>query len=228
MSRHLFDTKLELEQQLCRDILAVLEKGIQNNGSASILFSGGSTPKGLFKQLASSDFNWSKVNVSLVDDRMVPAASEHSNERLLNESFLDEIEGEKPTFYPLVFFSDDEAKNMSIAIKTVHKIGTPDVAVLGMGTDGHFASLFPNDEHSNKGLQRGFESPLLYTNAPKPPINRISLSWQFLSDAKARFLHITGAEKLEIIDNLNARESTLPIDTVLTDETSTTALYWAP
>lgn len=229
MNRKIFAHRESLEIQLVDDILAALEKAIQARGEASILFSGGSTPKGMLARLTERPFDWSAVKIGLVDDRMVETTSEYSNAKMINELLISRIKGVKPQFFPLVYIPADESLNFDDAMSAVVQLGTPDVAILGMGGDGHFASLFPNDECSTKGLSEDRTAPLIYTHAPVEPKNRISYSWSLLRRAKHLYLHIAGEEKLKLIDAQEERlNDLLPIDTVLNDQEIEPVMYWAP
>ncbi|MDG1175616.1 MAG: 6-phosphogluconolactonase [Flavobacteriales bacterium] len=227
MINNFFENKEQLEDKLKTIVLDYLKKVLKKKDSASILFSGGSTPIGLLKKLAEEDFNWENVKVGLVDDRMVDLEDEYSNARALRTVFVQNIKGNRPTFFPLVFNPKDESENTSEAINSVNSIGNPDIVLLGMGGDGHFASLFPNDKKSTLGLSKEYPESLIYTTAPDHPTNRISHSWEYLKKADKLILFATGKSKLNIIEKKEEREI-LPIDTLLNDTEIEPILYWAP
>lgn len=230
MNRKIFKNKQNLDAQMVDDILIILKKAIDLKGEASVLFSGGSTPKGMLSLLSKNPFDWSKVKIGLVDDRMIDVSSEFSNARMIMEDFISNLKGVPPSFYPLVFAPKDEGTNFDDAMNSVFELGIPDLVILGMGTDGHFASLFPKDECSEKGLSPERKCPLVYTQAPSYPKNRISYSWSYLRKAKHIWLHITGQEKQKILNDSLKREiaDKLPIDTVINDSEIMPELYWAP
>jgi 6-phosphogluconolactonase len=226
IKENLFETRLELEQALAAEILAKLSKAIEQKGEAGILFSGGSTPKGLLQTLAEAEFDWSKVKIALVDDRVVPEGDENSNIRFLQENFLNHLKTDF-SFYPWVIHASNLERNMQIAQVSLRAFGYPEVAILGMGTDGHFASLFPDDPASGVGLALDNDMNLLYTGAPAPPKKRITLSWAYLRRVPNLYLHITGDAKKTLLDDKNARKD-LPINHVVIDEKVSVELYWAP
>lgn len=223
-----FEARESLEDVLVREILSTLKQAIAEHGRASILFSGGSTPKALMNRLANMNFDWSVVHVGLVDDRMVATDHEASNFAMLQREFLDKISGDKPTIYPLVFDPGEDVDNMNTALTAARRLGLLDVVLLGMGTDGHFASLFPNDEASENGLKEGCGEVLLYTVAPSAPQHRISFSWPQIQSAGRVFLHITGAEKLALLESRAAAKDILPVDTLLQSKGGEIEIYWAP
>ncbi|MGB1039279.1 MAG: 6-phosphogluconolactonase [Flavobacteriales bacterium] len=222
-----FKSKENLEADLSAYIIDALTYSISKNDSASILLSGGSTPKGLFAKLAKANIDWSKVKIGLVDDRMVNHEDQYSNALLLRNFFIKNIKSTPPAFYPLVFNPEEESSNMDDALESVQSIGNPDIVILGMGGDGHFASLFPNDKNSALGLSLISDSNLIYTKAPDYPHKRISHSWNYLRKANHLIIFITGESKLEIIKN-EERNDQLPIDTILNDRGIEPILYWAP
>ena len=223
---HGFTNKNELDTALTKSIVLDINKAIQTKGSAYLLFSGGSTPKGLFQKLASEHLDWNQVTIGLVDDRMVAEDSEFSNAAMLKKLFINEISGDKkPHFLPLVYHTDDDEINLNTAIEQLNQIGLPDVVVLGMGNDGHFASLFPGDPASEQSLRQIDKDALLYTKAPQFPHSRISHSWAYLRQAGKLYLHISGNEKKDLIRNQH--KGKLPIDTVLNDKATSVEIFWS-
>lgn len=229
MIKRTFPNSLELDLAFAKCIAELLNQSIEEQGSVGILFSGGSTPAKFFGELAKQDVNWGAVKIGLVDDRMVPASSEHSNNKLLNSSLMDLLpEENRPRFFPLVTHPFNASNNMLHAIESSREFGVPDIVILGMGGDGHFASLFPSDEPSGKALRQMDTRVLVNTNAPSAPKFRISHSWGYLRQAKNIFVHITGKNKLQIIEGHASRSEYLPIDYVLADPEVELTLFWAP
>jgi 6-phosphogluconolactonase len=229
MIKHNYTSKIGLEKDLGSTIVQILTRAIKKRGSASIIFSGGSTPKGLMNELAKSTLDWEKIKIGLVDDRMVEESSEFSNLALLKKELVDLIDGDKkPTICSLVFSPKKKKDNFNEAIESVLLLGSIDIALLGMGTDGHFASLFPQDATSLSALEDSYALPLVYTTAPTAPQERISFSWPYLKSAEHIFLHITGRTKKKIIASYRDPSMALPIDHFLGDVAPSTAIYWAP
>ena len=85
---HIFDSAAELDAALQANLSAALERDISERGRASLAVSGGSTPRGLFQQLSQTPLDWTKVDITLVDERWVDAESPDSNERLVRETLL--------------------------------------------------------------------------------------------------------------------------------------------
>ena len=223
---HGFTNKNELDTALTKSIVLDINEAIQTKGRAYLLFSGGSTPKGLFQKLASEHLDWNQITIGLVDERMVAEDSEFSNAAMLKKLFINEISGDKkPHFLPLVYRTDDNEINLKTATEQLNQIGLPDVVVLGMGNDGHFASLFPADPASEQSLRQINSDALLYTMAPQFPHSRISHSWAYLRQAGKLYLHISGNDKRDLIRNQH--KGKLPIDTVLNDKETSVEIFWA-
>jgi 6-phosphogluconolactonase len=189
-----FENKQLLEDALCEQIKSDLESAISQYGSAFLLVSGGSTPKALYEKLNKSGLDWSKITVSLVDERFVDNTSAFSNEKLVRESLLANMS--EMNFIPMVFDYSNESKNLELATKAFEKLNRLDVVILGMGDDGHTASIFPNDYESERTLETS--DKLCITKAPNSPKNRITCSAEFLKSANKTYLFFTGENKLNV------------------------------
>jgi 6-phosphogluconolactonase len=226
MKKLLFNNKKDLDYQLSRDLIGILKSDTDKFGKANILFSGGTTPAGMFSELVKIPFDWSNISIGLVDDRIVPLHHELSNAGMLCNNLLDKLSGPKPIFYPLIKNPKDISSDVDAAWQFSFNIPKPNVVVLGMGNDGHFASLFPNDNASLKGLAIDSSFSITTTKAPAIAKNRISHSWAYLRRANHIILHITGDEKKEIIEASDDRKVKLPIDVLINDKEVNPILYW--
>jgi 6-phosphogluconolactonase len=194
----------ELENALLDAILTKIDLSIEEHGDARILLSGGNTPKALYKKLAASKLKWSKVLIGLVDDRNVEYSSEYSNERMIKEIFKSNGEN-SPKIVGLV---NDQSNLDDIKELYLPFYERVDYTILGMGQDGHTASLFPNDLPSEASL-RNLEKDIIFTNAPSFPNERISCSRGLLISSEIIGLMIIGEQKLEVLNNSDEQE--LPI-----------------
>ena len=202
-----FDSKAQLEKALATQIASDLSSAIQQKGSATLLLSGGNTPSGVYRLLSIFDIDWSKVFIGLVDERFVAADSPFSNYKLLNETIAANS-AKNVVIHPMVVDADNYEENLKKS-EAVYRIFTePDVCLLGMGPDGHTASIFPNDFASE---QANFDerSLLSNTNAPSEPTQRITFNGPVLRRTKSLYLMFTGAQKKDIFNNSN--DLNLPI-----------------
>lgn len=227
MIKNKFKNKEKLEDELVDRIVSLIKESNIQKKKTSILFSGGSTPSGLLEKLSDVKLNWSKVKVGLVDDRMVDVENKFSNAKMIQELFISKIKKLPPQFYPLVFDHENENENTKQLNKIIDEIGVPDITILGMGSDGHFASLFPRNKKSERGLLLNNRNAFCYTTAPSEPKERISFTWSFLRKSANLFLFITGEEKMALIDLIYKRDE-LPIDSFLIDDEITPEIFWAP
>jgi 6-phosphogluconolactonase len=202
-----FDSKTELEIALAKIIEAYLNEAQQQRGSATLLLSGGSTPGGVYRLLSNTNLNWSNIKVGLVDERFVGPESEFSNFTLLSQTLLQN-RAAKAELIPMVFDTADYQKNLE-KVEHAYRIFTePDVCLLGMGPDGHTASIFPNDAASQKALISN-SAVAFNTNAPAHPTQRITCSAELLKNSKHLFLMLTGKQKLEVFEQAETLQ--LPI-----------------
>jgi 6-phosphogluconolactonase len=197
----IFENKQLLEDALCEQIKLDLESAISQYGSAFLLVSGGSTPKAFYEKLNKSGLDWSKITVSLVDERFVDNTSEFSNEKLVRESLL--ANQSEMNFIPMVLDDSNESKNLELATIAFEKLNRLDVVILGMGDDGHTASIFPNNEESERALETS--DKLCSTKAPNVPFNRISCSAEFLKSASKTYLFFTGEHKLNVFQEAKSK-----------------------
>jgi len=208
MEAFYFSEKEKLEKQLALTIAEELKQAINLNKGAYLLVSGGSTPKSMYTKLSRLDVPWEKVHIGLVDERFVATDSSDSNEKMIKEHLLKQ-KASAANFYGMIATIDEEKENVTLVndkYKSVFKEIT--VAVLGMGGDGHTASLFPTDPVSKESL-REKKIEVLSTKAPKAPIRRITCSKEMLLNANKIYLMTTGKEKYDVLNNED--KQSLPI-----------------
>lgn len=135
-----------------RHILSVLEQAVAGNDQVTFAVSGGNSPKLVFQALAHADFNWSRVHLFLVDERVVPLTDPQSNFGMLDDVFLKPAHFAHRRAHRVLTELGPERAAVSYAEELRHVFGTAagevprfDLIHLGMGSDGHTASLFPGD-----------------------------------------------------------------------------------
>ena len=191
-------SKAVMESQLATLIAKQLEIAIKKNSSAQLLVSGGTTPKGMYNLLSLKPIDWSRVCIGLVDERYVPNSSEHSNEKLIKENLLINL-AKDASLVPMFYVPDNEEKNIEHVNEKYKRFhNSIDVCLLGMGADGHTASLFPGDKNSEAYLLSD-EQKIIATRSPQHPQQRISCSKQLLLNSDNIYLMITGSEKMRVL-----------------------------
>lgn len=225
---HMFFSADALAWMLAEQVAQELRHAIGARGKASLVVSGGSTPKPFFTYLKAHDLPWDKLWVTLADERWVDVASPDSNEKLVREYLW--VEG-----MHLVGMKNDAAQvtdGVAACEKALGAMPHPfDVVILGMGDDGHTASLFPHMQHINEALDP--ENParcMAVLDAPKLPPARMTLTASALLDSRRIVVHITGDKKRSVLDEALKLGSAmaLPIRAVLHQDKAPVDVYWAP
>ena len=198
-----------LALRLARDVATVLQSAIVERGRATLVVSGGSTPLPMFQCLAREpDLSWEKVQVTLADERAVPPDHADSNEGFVQTNLLTGAAASASfvSMLPEGLPSLDQLEEVS---NRIDAMGSPfDVVLLGMGGDGHTASLFPDAPELESAMES--TTSVVALNPPSVSQARLSLSARRLIDARNLWLHISGASKAQVLDQALAA-GTLPI-----------------
>ncbi len=216
-----------LASDLCQSIGEILTEAIRKRGRASMAVSGGGTPTPLFKEFSLLSIDWAKVDLTLVDDRWVDAKNSDSNE-LLVRTHLIKNKATKVNFIPLKNDSKTAKEGQKISEEMLKNITLPfDVVVLGMGSDGHTASLFPCSDELPDAMDLNNLNYLISTSPKTAPYQRLSLTARVIIDAKNVFLHLNGSSKLHTLESaMEYKDSSrMPIYTFLENGLS---IYWSP
>lgn len=190
---HLFDSDAALLNALEAHVVDALGAAIKVKGHASIAVSGGNTPRPLFEKLANASLDWSRVYITLVDERWVDITDSASNEKMLRASLLTG-NAAKARFIPLKNAAPTAYAGVAETTAALAVIPKPfDVLMLGMGDDGHTASLFPNAAELDDGLTT--KAPCLALTPPVAPHVRLTLSAHRILESAQLILHFSGPDK---------------------------------
>lgn len=210
---------------LAADVAGLLSDAIDMRGRAVLAVSGGTTPVRFFGELSKAEIDWGKVIVTLVDERFVPPSHERSSERLVRENLLVG-RAQEARFVPMYANAESVEEAARRANEAVAGLMPVDVLVLGMGTDGHTASLFPDAVGVEAMLDATAGPAVVPVHAPSAGEPRLTLSLAAICKARAVFLHIEGAEKRGVLERAAAEK--LPVAAVLAATETTVVTYWAP
>ncbi len=198
-----------LRQALCERISSELTTAIARRGLAWMAVSGGNTPLPLFKQLSQLQLPWDKVHITLADERLVPNDHPRSNEKLVRDTLL-QGQAASARFSPLQDLGDRSL----------------DLVLLGMGTDGHTASLFPDAAELEQALST--EASICELRPASQPEARLSLTPAAFRAAGALILHIESQEKKQVLEAAQqpGAITELPVRVLLAPNLPLT-IYWA-
>lgn len=214
-----FGNQAEAYEALSRRIEEVISQSISEKGNARVLLSGGSTPIPVYQKIAQFKIEYANVLFGLVDDRFVQISDPNSNEGVIRNIFTDVSSFQ---LLGMVKNADEYKESVDLCNHEYRKFQNGDIAILGMGSDGHFASLFPNDSASDIGLNAP-EMACIATSAPNHPMQRISCNLSLLKSIKHRILLIIGDQKLEKLQV--CKQEGTPISFIFD---ALTEIYYAP
>lgn len=191
------------------EVSALLQAGIADRGAASLVVPGGRTPGLFLGKLSHRALAWDKVRVSLSDERWVDADSPDSNEALLRRTLIANAAAGS-TLVPLYTGAASPEDGRAEAEKRIGAMPRPfDAVVLGMGDDGHFASLFPGEPALVTGLDLSFKGLCVAARGPAGGPPRLSLTLAALAAARHIYILATGAHKREVWQSA-ADDASLP------------------
>jgi 6-phosphogluconolactonase len=214
--RRIFKSGTELAEGLALDVASWLRAAITEKDFAVLAVSGGNTPKPFFAALSKANLDWSKVQITLVDERQVPEDNARSNAKLIKESLLQNA-ASAAQFIPL--FENPNAANLSRF----------DIVILGMGNDGHTASYFPGGDNLLSALDLNQVHSIIPMNAPGAGEPRLTYTLPRILAARRLCLHIQGDDKMVVLEKALAGKdrAEMPVRAVLHAQKPTT-LYWCP
>jgi 6-phosphogluconolactonase len=215
---------------LAADVIARLGAGLAAGREVSLAVPGGRSPVALFERLAQAPLAWQRVWVTLGDERWVDAGDAASNERLVREHLLRNAAG-AARFVGLKNDARDPRSGAQASWSALGPVPRPfELVVLGMGEDGHFASLFPESPGSAVALDATQPPACVAMVAPVPPRPRLSLNLAALLNARAVALLISGAAKWSVYER--ARQpgavTELPVRALLQQQRVPVTVYWSP
>lgn len=208
----------EAAQFLASCVAEDLRKILAKKDSATLAVSGGRSPIKFFQELSQKDLDWARVNITLVDERIVPTKHDDSNSYLVHQHLLQN-KAKAATWLPLIQDElDEEAlkNNEQVLAFALKNFTQPDIAILGMGNDGHTASLFPQAPQLKQAIHPEYPDLLLITHPITVPHNRLTMTLAAIEQTPHLYLAISGIQKREIY-NQAAKELTaqFPISYVL-------------
>ncbi|WP_242512368.1 6-phosphogluconolactonase [Pseudolysobacter antarcticus] len=224
-----FDSAATLANALAQSVADDLRRGLSARNTAVLALSGGTTPREFLRELSQQALDWSRVTVTLVDERWVGPDDERSNARLLRENLLKN-RATNALFVPLYCDAPDPETGLPRIAARIAALPLPfDAVVLGLGEDGHTASFFPGGDHLAHALDVHGTAQVLSMRAPDAGEPRITLSMPTVLNARAVYLHIQGDKKRAVLAQVVAAQGALatsPMRVVLDHATSPIQVFW--
>jgi len=216
----------QLAEALALQVAQALRQAIEQRGSACLLVSGGRSPLAFFQALAQQPLPWARVMISLADERWVAPEHADSNEALVRRNLL---QGSAASAQFLGLYQPAASLEAATELADTALAALPpvDVLVLGMGEDGHCASLFPGSPLLALALERDCPRRVLPMQAPVAPTARLSLTLPLLASARLPLLAIQGPAKLATLEQALAGSDALqmPIRALLK---APLQIHWCP
>ena len=227
-----FDTAEDMFRTLADEIVARLKQGVVERGAASLVCSGGTTPGALYDILAQCDVPWDKVTITLSDERWVAPTEDGSNEKLVRTRLLV---GKAAAARIVPMKTNDASPDGAETIVSAAIASVPrpfDVMLLGMGDDGHTASLYPHSQGLDKSLD--VNDPALvrgvHTDHAVKTGERMTLTLRVLLDSKWIVILLKGADKLKTYEAAASGNDVqeMPVRALLGQDATPVLTYWAP
>ena len=225
---HFFDSREEASLAAANRIVAALTRRLDSQPEASLVVTGGSSPALCYSTLADTDIAWSRVHVLLSDERWVPPTHVDSNEKLVREELLIR-HAAAADLLPLYDEQISVSERSSMLNEALEDLTVPMAcSLLGMGEDGHFASLFPDADNLELGLKVDSPTYFVPVNTAASPHPRISLTLAALSRSDEVVLLFFGDSKREVYERAKASSTALPVSKLLFQNRAPVHVFWAP
>ncbi len=200
---HLLETADQVAVAACQQILKAAGQAIADQGKFKFVLAGGTTPEKVYRLLAAAEADWANWVIYYGDERCLPVDHADRNSAIPERVWLSKVAIPATQVFPIP--AELGGEQSAALYRPIVAAALPfDMVLLGMGEDGHTASLFPGHIHNEDELVHA-----VY-NSPKPPPERVSISAKALSNTQQLIFLITGTNKQDIVKAWRAGED-LPI-----------------
>lgn len=224
---HEYESRDAAAAALCGAVVERLRAGIAARGQASLVLSGGSSPVGLYEHLRRAQLDWTRVMIVPSDERWVALGHPDSNEGALRATLLQKAAA-RANLVGLYRDATTPGAALDDVTQVLHRVPRPfDAVVLGMGSDGHTASLFPDARNIADCLES--RADCVVPELPDASVARISLSLRCLRDARALGLLFFGADKRRVYERAARPGPTteFPVRGVMHQDDVPLDVYWS-
>ncbi|MBE1529508.1 6-phosphogluconolactonase [Sphingopyxis sp. OAS728] len=226
-----YDTAAEMAAAVAGDIGFIIESAIDARGAAVIALAGGKTPIPIYEKLSSAKLDWRRVTIVPGDERIVPLGDALSNVTALAKYFLPKGARVIPVVPNAIADYKSAGRSADALMQDLH--WPLDLCLLGVGRDGHAASIFPGpdfDEAVNGPKERRALGVMPDPLPSEAPVARVTLSLAAITSARALVIAVTGDEKRAVIETAirQGPASSLPVGRVLAGTELPVDIHWAP
>ncbi|RDE05414.1 6-phosphogluconolactonase [Sphingomonas aracearum] len=221
----------EMADAVAGDIQFILDSAIDARGAAVIALSGGKTPIPIYERLTQARIDWKRVTIIPTDERVVPLGDPLSNITMIGKAFLPKGARVMPIVPQATADYKAAGRSADALMQDLH--WPLDLCLLGVGADGHTASIFPGpdfDEAVSGPRERRALGVLPEPLPKEAPVPRVTLSRAAIVSARALMLAVTGDAKKQVIEQAikQGPSSPHPIGRVLADAELPVDIHWAP
>lgn len=228
LTEDLFDNRAVAAAAAADRVAHALGRDLVNQTEVSLVVSGGATPKGCFALLADTDLEWEKVHILMSDERCVAPRHAASNEAMIRRTLLKN-RAASAELVPIFNEKLSPLEQCRALAGVIDTLPLPfSLSLLGMGEDGHFASLFPDIERLEAGLDLDNEQRCLPVQTAASPHLRITLTMSTLLRSREVLLLFFGDVKRDIYEQAKSPDSSYPIARLLQQNRTPVHAIWAP
>ena len=225
-----YESTEEMAEAVAGDVGFIVESAVDARGEALLALPGGSTPKPIYARLAAASLPWKRVTIIPGDERLVPMQDGLSNVRMLAEAFLKSGARVVPVTGDI---ADYRLAGNSADARLQDLKWPPDLVWLGMGADGHTASIFPGpdlDDALNAPKARRMVGVMPEPLPKEAPVPRVTLTRAAILSARTLLITISGDDKRAVLEQAIAdgQSSRVPIGRVLAEAEQPIDIHWCP
>jgi 6-phosphogluconolactonase len=225
-----YDDVDEMAAAVAGDVQFIIESAIDARGAAVVALAGGKTPLPIYEKLAAAKLDWKRVTIVPGDDRLVPLGDPLSNVTAIGKVFIPRGARVIPLISATVADYKAAGRAADAILQDLH--WPLDLCLLGVGGDGHCASIFPGpdfDEALNGPKERRATGVMPDPLPPEAPVARVTLSKAAIVSARALMIAVTGQAKRDVLEQAIAQgaSSNYPVGRVLADVELPVDIHWA-
>lgn len=225
-----YDDADEMAAAVAGDVQFIIESAIDARGAAVVALAGGKTPLPIYEKLAAAKLDWKRVTIVPGDDRLVPLGDPLSNVTAIGKVFIPRGARVIPLISATVADYKAAGRAADAILQDLH--WPLDLCLLGVGGDGHCASIFPGpdfDEALNGPRERRATGVMPDPLPPEAPVARVTLSKAAIVSARALMIAVTGQAKRDVLEQAieQGASSNYPVGRVLADVELPVDIHWS-